>query len=229
VFDDVNLERASIRNANMRNFSIENAFIEGMTVFGFRVDQLIEAELDRRDPERVRLRMSDPHDPAKVRASMARLDEVRAGFCETLRSTDAEFLATRPSADEWCVIEIVRHMVFAEDLYLNRWIERNDVPWCAAGLLPEFLARNPDYADVGSEPTADLEEVLAAWEAIHTCTQAYVAGVTAEKLRRDTSELDFGQGTVGGILQGLALHDLNHIRQAEAALADLMHEAATGG
>lgn len=219
VFNDVNLADANIRNASVANLSIGNCYIKGMTVEGFRVDEMIEAELDRRDPERARLRMSDPHDPECVRAVMARLDEVRAEFCEMLRAADASQLTARPEPDEWSVIEIVRHLVFAEDLYLNRWIECNDVPWCTMGLLPEFLARDPDYADVGIDPADDLESVMAAWDGIHACTQAFVADVTAEQLRRDTTGLDFGQGTVGGVLQGLAVHDLGHIRQVAQMLA----------
>jgi uncharacterized protein YjbI with pentapeptide repeats len=83
-FDDVNLQGAAIRNANLSNLAIEDAFVRGMTVFGFDVGALIEAELDRRDPERLRLRMVDRHDPESVRAVMARLDNVRAAFRERL-------------------------------------------------------------------------------------------------------------------------------------------------
>jgi hypothetical protein len=221
VFEDVNLEGASIVNANLKDLSIEDAYIQGVTIFGIRVDLLIAAELDRRDPERVRLRMSDAHDPDVVRAVMKRLDALRSGFCDILRSTEAGLLTTRPSPDQWSVVEIVRHLVFAEELYLNHWILGNDQPWSRLGLLPTFLARDPEYAEVGSEPTDDLESVLHAWEAIHQTTQAYVAAVSARQLRRDTSEFDFGQGTVGQILQGLAQHDLAHIRQAEGAIATL--------
>ncbi len=171
VFDDVNLEGARIGNANLKDLSIDDAFIGGMTVFGIRVDLLIAAELDRRDPERVRLRMSDSSDPEEVRAVMKRLDEVWSEFCQVLRSTEPELLTTRPSPGHWTVIKIVRHLVFAEDLYLNRWILGNDEPWSTVGLLPAFLARDPEYSEVGSEPTDDLESVLEAWAAIHVRTR----------------------------------------------------------
>ena len=219
TFRDVNLESAVIHNANLKDLAIEDAYIKGLSVFGFDVEELIGAELDRRDPEWVRLRMADRHDPKIVRAVMARLDQVRDVFRETLRAAKPSALTERPAPGEWSALEIVRHLVFAEDLYLNRWIECNDVPWCPLGLLPDFLAGEPGYEDVGAHPPDDLEGVLAAWEDIHACTQAYVASVTADQLRRDTSRLDFGQGTVGGVLQGLALHDLSHIQEVEAMLA----------
>jgi uncharacterized damage-inducible protein DinB len=152
---------------------------------------------------------------------MKRLDEVRSEFCERLRAAEARFLTARPRPGQWSVIEIVRHLVFTEELYLDRWILANDEPWSEVGLLPAFLARDPEYARVGSAPTGDLESVLEAWAAVHQRTQAFIAQVTAEQLRRVTREVDFGQGTVGHILRGLAQHDLAHIRQAEAAMAEL--------
>ena len=231
TFEDVNLAGASIhnanlagatiRNANLAGFTIEDANIRGLTVFGFQVDQLISAELDRRDPERVRLRMADICDPECVRSVLNRLAEVRRAFYSLLRSTDPKLLSTRPAPDQWSIIENIRHLLFAEDMYLNRWILQNDEPWCKLGLLSDFLAGNPKFAEVGSQPTDDLETLLAAWEAIHARMMEFVAAVTPDELRRDTSQMDFGQGTVGGILQGQAQHDLEHIRQVEAALSAL--------
>jgi len=221
-FDDVNLAEARIHNANLSNLTIEDAFIKGFTVSGFRIDQLIDAELDRRDPERVRLRMADCCDPECVRAVLQHLGEVRARFAEFLRDADPRGLAVRPDPKQWSAVENLRHLIFAEDLYLNRWLLENDEPWCEHGLLPDFLANNPRYADVGGPPCEDIDALLAAWNAIHARMMAFVATVTTEDLQRSTSSIDFGQGIVGKILQTLAQHDLEHIRQAEAAVNKLV-------
>ena len=221
TFDDVNLENARIYNANLRNMTIDDANIAGLTIFGMRVDQLIEAEFDRRDPERARLRMRDVFNPEEVRRVLARLDEVRAEFYTRLRATPPNVLIAHPGPERWSALEHVRHLVFAEDMYLNRWLLRNDQPWLKLGFLPPFLEGNPAFAGVGDDPIGDLETVLAAWDAIHAGMQAFVAEITPEILKRDTSDVDFGQGCVGGVLQGMAKHDLAHIRMAEAALADL--------
>jgi len=219
---NANLDGATIRNANLAGLCIEDANINGLTVLGFRIDELIEAECDRRDPERARLKMRDLYDPEAVREVMARLEELRSAFRQRLRATDAGRLATRPSVDEWSVLENVRHMLFAEDLYLNRFILQNDKPWNGLGLLPDFLLSREGYAGVGSESSDDLETVLAAWNAVRADTQAFLVDLTPEKLRSPARNLD-GElvKTVGQILQGLARHDLEHIRQAEAALAAL--------
>jgi hypothetical protein len=218
TFRDVNMNGATIRNANLGNFAIEDANIVGMTVFGWRIDQLIEAELDRRDPERARLRMADCHDPDCVRGVLRHLDELRADFAAWLRALDAETLLARPAPGEWSALENVRHMLFAEDLYLNRWLLRNERPWCRWGLMREFLAGQPGYAEA-IQPCEDLEAVLAAWEQLHGETWRFVESVTPEELHRDTSKIAHGRSDVGQILQGLAEHDLVHIRQAECAVA----------
>jgi hypothetical protein len=225
LFDDVNLAGARIHNANLTNFTIDDAAIQGLTIFGFRVDKLIETELDRRDPERVRLRMTDCFDPECVRAVLHHLGEVRAGFRAFLRGTDPAMVVARPEPETWSAVENLRHLIFAEDLYLNRWLLQNNQPWCKLGLRPAFVGDDPRYAEVGSQPSQDIETLLAAWDAIHARMLAFVATVTAEELHRDTSQIDFGQGTVGKVLQTLARHDLEHIRQAEAAVAAVSQPA----
>lgn len=220
TFSNVNMGQAVIQDANLSGLTIESAAIEGLTIFGIRVDRLIEQELDRRDPARAALRMADIFNPTAARRVMARLDNLRAAFRETLRATPPTLLTAHPGPDRWSALEHVRHLLFAEDMYVNRWILRNDAPWCKLGFLPPFLAHNPAFAEVGSAPTDDLETVFAAWKAIHGKLQALLPTITAEDLRRETSDIDFGQGTVGGILQGMALHDLTHIRMAEAAIRD---------
>src|SRR5512137_971855 len=104
VFEDVNLAEGVIRNANLTNFRIEDAYIKGMTVMGFNVEQMIEAELDRRDPQRARLRMADCYDPECVRAVMDRLGEVRSQFSSFLRATHTTWLTSRPDPDNWSVV-----------------------------------------------------------------------------------------------------------------------------
>jgi hypothetical protein len=219
VFDDVNLAEVRIRNGFLAGLSIEDSFVGGLTVNGFRVDLLIEAELDRRDPERIRLRMTDTADPECVRAVLNRLDVVREEFRALVRSTDRSSLTTRPGPESWSVVETIRHMLFAADMYLNRRLLQNAEPLSRLGLLSTHLVGHPRLAEVGSEPTDDAEALLAAWDEIHARTRELADHAAPEELRRDTSQSGFGPGTVGEVLQTLAQHDLSHIRQAEAALA----------
>jgi hypothetical protein len=220
-FEDVNLSGAAIRNANLENFSIEDAYIKGLTIFGFDIYQLLSDELDRRDPERVHLRMTDRYNPENVHLVMQRLDEFRQAFRQALLATDAALLTTRPAPGEWSVVEVVRHLLYAEDLFLNRRILGNAEPWNPLGLLPDFLTNDPAYAGVGSEPIEDITKLLDAWETIHTHMRDFVACVTEAELRSPLRDLAYGNGTVGDVLQGMAHHDLDHVRQVEETLKSL--------
>ncbi len=219
VFDGVDLAEATIINSNLKGLSIADPFVAtGMTIFGIPVERMIDAELDRRDPERARLHMDDPHDPETVRAAVERLRALRSDFRATLRSTAPEVLRQRPEEKKWSAIEHLRHLVFAEDLNINRWILRNEEPFSKLGLLPQMWAQEPAFADVGAEPSDDLEEILTAWDKIHSRTTAFLGDATREDLSQDTSDVDCGEGTVGGIFQMMCHHDLEHIRLAKAAL-----------
>ncbi len=224
VFENVNLEGAHISNANLRDLRIDDAYIGGMTIFGMRVDELIEAEKDRRDPERARLRMSDRYDPQVVKAVLARLAEVRQAFRERLRATPPEVLNTSPGPNRWTALEHVRHLVFAEDLFLNRRILQNDAPLHALGLLPDFSAGDPAFSGVGSDACRDLETILTAWDESHAAMLAYLADLTPEKLH--TVNHEERPRTVADILQVMAHHDLEHIRWVERVLNELANTAA---
>jgi len=226
-FEDVNLSGASIRNANLENFSIDDAYIKGMTIFGLDLEKLISDEFDRRDPERVLLRMADPYDLECVRQVMHHLDEVRHSFRQTLLAADATQLSTRPSPREWSVVEVLRHLLYSEDLFLNRRILGNAEPWNPLGLLPDFLVGDPAYAGVGSQPTENIRLILDAWEGLHTCMRLYIASVTVEQLHSPLRDLAYGQGKVADVLRGMPQHDLVHIRQAEAALRLLQEKGET--
>jgi hypothetical protein len=214
-FYNVSLARSSIRNASLQDLTIDDANLKGLTISGLRIDLLIEDELDRRDPERQRLRMADRHDPESVLFVMEQLEEIRRGFYATLRAADPPLLVRRPAPGRWSAIENVRHLLFAEDSYLNRRILGNDEPLSKLGLVPAHLEGDPGVDDVGTEPCEELEPVLAAWDGAHARTRAYLAGVTPEELQRITGDA----GTVGDLLQLLARHELAHIREAEALLA----------
>lgn len=221
TFHNVSLEAATIRNANLKNMHIDDAYIEGLTVLGFDIAQLIEAEEDRRDPERARLRMRDCHDPQCVREMLARLEEVRDAFRARLRATAPHLLTRAPGPDRWCALEHVRHLLFAEDLYLNHFILQNGHPLNSMGMLPEFLADSPKYQNVGTEPCTDLETVLAAWDTAHAAMMAYLADMTPETLHGPARDLNDESHTVGDKLQGMAIHDLAHIRWVEKILNEI--------
>lgn len=95
-------------------------------------------------------------------ALVSDLDRVRADLYALLRSKDATVLTSRPPSGEWSIIENVRHLLFAEQLHLGKFLP-DGFEWSRAGLSGRTGSA---YADVGTEPSDDLEEVLTAWDTV---------------------------------------------------------------
>ena len=84
-----------------------NGEIENVTINGVDVGPLVEAELDRRDPDRAKMR---PTDPAGFREAWDIVERLWAGTVERARRLDPELL--HESVDgEWSFIETLRHLV----------------------------------------------------------------------------------------------------------------------
>ena len=110
------------------------------------------------------------------------IDEARAGLIAFLRSKDAQALAERPPSGEWSVIENVRHLLFAEQLHVGKFLNR-------VGLSGRTGKR---YAEAGKDATDDLEEVLQAWDTVHRPIRGAVRGGDEEvqkKLRLNLKHL----------------------------------------
>ena len=219
-FENVNMAAMTIHNANLSQAAITDANIYGMTIFGLRIDLLIEEELDRRDPMRVSMRMRDRHNIEDVKGVINALNRLRSEFISKLRNSSSAVLNNHPGPDRWSALEHVRHLVFAEELYLNRWILRNTKPLSSLGVLPPFLYGNAAFTNVGSTPSEDLEYILDAWQAVHREMETWIDDADAADLQKGIQDVSFGQQTIGDALQTLASHDLEHIRMAERAIED---------
>ena len=164
------------------------------------------------------LKIRDIFDPVAVKEVMSRLQVVRDLAYEELKKATTDQLTYRPKPEKWSAIEQLRHLIFAEDLYLNRWILQNNRPWTQVGLLPDFWKNNNQFSEVGKEPSEDLSHILSAWSNLHEDTNNFVTGVSSEMLKKDTSDVDCGQGTVGAILQQLANHDFWHLNKLQLSI-----------
>ncbi len=106
---DVDLTDAKIVDAVLVNTDVSGLII-GMRVNGVDVAPLVEAELDRRHPERVVMRAST----ASACATAGR----RSRRCGTRRSNSRrDSLNTRHQRvdNEWSLVETLRHLIFVTD------------------------------------------------------------------------------------------------------------------
>jgi hypothetical protein len=115
VFRDVNLARATIVDALLLDADV-SGMIQGLRINGVEVAPLIEAELDRRAPERVLLRSRDL---AGLREGWAVL-EARWLQVEALARSLPEEACQERVDGEWSLVETLRHLVFVIDAWF-RW------------------------------------------------------------------------------------------------------------
>ena len=116
-FRDVDLSGAVIRGVELVGVDITGE-IENVTINGVDIGPLVNAELDRRDPDRAKMR---PADPAGFREAWDILERLWDGTVERARRLPSGLL--HESVDgEWSFIETLRHLVFATDAWVRRAI-----------------------------------------------------------------------------------------------------------
>ena len=90
--------------------------IQNLTINGVDVGGFVSAELDRRYPERAKMR---PTDPAGYREAWDLVERLWAGTVERVGRLDPQLL--HESVDgEWSFIQTLRHLVFATDSWIRR-------------------------------------------------------------------------------------------------------------
>jgi hypothetical protein len=98
-------------------------------------------------------------------ALFAEFDAERAGLRKLVLSIDDATLNWRPKKGERSILENVRHLLFHEQ-GLERLL-RDDFAWSPLRLPPPGLAHKEELRPAGSNPSTDLAEVMAGWDAIH--------------------------------------------------------------
>ena len=167
-FQDVDLSHARFRLVDLTGASIRGAAlvdldlygdIDNLRVNGVDVVPLVEAELDRRYPDRAKMR---PSDAEGFRAAWAALERLWAGTVERARALDPELLHERVDG-EWSFIQTLRHLVFATDAWVLRAVLGNPSPWDPLDLPHDDMADQPSVPrDPDLRPSLDDVLVLRA-------------------------------------------------------------------
>jgi uncharacterized protein YjbI with pentapeptide repeats len=123
-FAGVDLSGAVMRGVELANVSIYGELLN-VTVNGVDIAPLIDAELNRRYPDRAKMR---PAGPAGFREAWDLLERLWGQTAERARRLPAELL--HESVDgEWSFIETLRHLAFATDAWIRRAILGDPSPW----------------------------------------------------------------------------------------------------
>src|SRR5215210_5278225 len=193
-FYDADLSRAQFRGVAfhgvvMRGVELGDVRIDGeiknLVINGVDVAPLVDAELDRRDPDRAKMR---PTDPAGFGQAWDIVERLWAGTVERARSLDPELL--HESVDgEWSFIETLRHLGYATDAWVRRAILGDPSPWHPLDLP---LVELPDTPGTPRDREArpSLDEVLALRRDRMATVRTVLDGLTDESLAAQTEPVE---------------------------------------
>ena len=180
MFRDVNFYRSTMRGVEMWDVTIDGD-LNNLVINGVDVVPLIEAELDRRDPDRPRMR---PADPAGFREAWDIVERLWAGTVERARKLPPALL--HESVDgEWSFIETLRHLAFATECWVSRVILGDPSPWHRLSLPWDGMPDTPGVPR-DREARPSLDEALALRLDRMTTVRRVIDGLTDESLAADT-------------------------------------------
>lgn len=171
-FSGTTIRGAAFYNVTMKGVEFYKVDVSGevieFVINGVDVAPLVEAELNRRDPERATIRSKDA---AGIRAAWAMLERRWAQTVEHARTLPPERSHASVNG-EWSFVQTLRHLNFASAAWVGRAVLGEPSPWHPLD-LPWDEAPGWDEIPWDRDVQPSLEEVLA----VRAERQAMVRGV----------------------------------------------------
>ncbi len=183
-FRGVDLSGIVMRGVELVNADIHGE-IDNLTINGVSIGPLITAELDRRYPDRVKMR---PEDPAGFREAWHTLERLWGQTVDRARGLPPGLL--HESVDgEWSFIETLRHLVFASDSWIRRAILGDPSPWDPLDLPWDQMPDTPGVPrDRDARPSLDTVLELRRDRMFTVCQ--VIEGLTDASLDGDTEPVE---------------------------------------
>jgi hypothetical protein len=206
TFHQVLLNDARIRDADLSGISIRGAYLEkarfrgvemvdmeiygelqNVTVNGVDIAPLVEAELNRRMPERAKMH---PTDPAGFKDAWQTLERLWQETVERARTFPEEALH-RSVDDEWSFIQTLRHLSFATASWVNRTVLADPSPWDPLD-LPWDEAPGWEGIPWDRDARPSLDEALALRAKRQATVREVIESLTLEQLSSEVSPVGPG-------------------------------------
>lgn len=190
-FRDLDLKGATFQNVRLRGVEMMNVEIYGelkdVTVNGVEIWPLVDAELNRRMPERAKMR---PKDPDGFREAWTILERLWSETVERAKALPEELLHERVG-DEWSFIETLRHLGFASAAWIARMALGDPSPWHPLD-LPWDEALGWDGIPWDRDARPSLDEVLTLRGERQAMVRGLLASLTDEQLASTVTRMEPG-------------------------------------
>jgi hypothetical protein len=183
-FRGVGMSGVVMRGVELVNVDIHGE-ITNVTINGVDIGPLINAELDRRHPDRVKMR---PATPAGFRDAWDIVERLWEGTVQRARRLDPALL--HESVDgEWSFVETLRHLVFATDAWVRRAVLGDPAPWDPLDLPWDEMPDTPGIPrDRKARPS--LDTVLELRRDRMSTVREVLDGLTDESLDGHTQPIE---------------------------------------
>jgi hypothetical protein len=187
TFQNVDLVGARLLDADLIDVEITGE-VRDVTVNGIEISGYVQAELDRQQPGREKMR---PTTADGYREAWDLLEELWAGTVERARALEAR----RPGAlhesvdGEWSFIQTLRHLAFATETWILRALGGDPRPWHPLSLPFDQMTPHPEVPwDRDARP--DLDEVLELRADRQAAVRRVVDELTDEQLAGHTTPVE---------------------------------------
>ncbi len=183
-FRGIDFNRVVMRGVDMIGTRIEGE-IRDVVVNGVDIAPLVEAELDRRYPDRPAMR---PTEADGFRTAWDVVERLWDGTVERARGLDPALL--HESVDgEWSFIETLRHLVFATEAWVRRAVLGDPSPWDPLSLPWDEMPDTPGVPR-DREARPSLDDVLVLRRDRMATVRQVVDGLDDQSLDRATEPVE---------------------------------------
>jgi hypothetical protein len=180
-FVDCDLNQVKIVDSWLVDVNV-SGYVRNFVVNGVDVTAFVDAELDRRHPERVQLRQMKTADDHR-----AMWDTIERLWSDTVARAERlpEPALHERVDDEWSFFETLRHLVFITDSWASRTVLDEPMPYHRLGVT-QTAYRPTDAAALGIDLDArpSFAEVMTARTDRMALVRGIVNGLTSTELER---------------------------------------------